>query len=139
VVMDITGYFTADSSGLKFYPVTPYRVLDSSGGQGLTGAFSSGTPRTLTVGGTGGPGGVPIAAIGIAGNMTLITPSSAGYAFIAPTISGTPKSSTLNSTAHVTVANGFDVSVASGKLALIWVGISGSTANLSLDINGYWK
>jgi alpha-tubulin suppressor-like RCC1 family protein len=139
VVLDITGYFTADSTGLKFYPVNPYRVLDSSTNSGLTGPFATGTAQTLAIGGTGG-GGVPTDARGIAGNLTIVGPSTAGYAFIAPTIGGTPSSSTVNANANTNTANGFDVSLdGSGNDALIWMGGAGSTANLQLDIYGYWK
>jgi hypothetical protein len=140
VIFDVTGYFTADTTGLSFYPVAPYRVLDSITGKGLTGTFATNAPRLLAVGGTGGAGGVPADATGIAGNLTLVNPSSYGFAFAAPSISGIPTSSTVNSGAHVTVANGFDVALAgTGELALIWSGTAGSSAYLQLDVTGYWK
>jgi alpha-tubulin suppressor-like RCC1 family protein len=136
LIIDITGYFTADATGLHFYAVDPYRVLDSSSGVGLSGAFVSGTARTLAVGGTGD---TPADAKGIAGNLTLVNPSSNGYAFAAPSIVGVPSSSTINSNAGLTAANGLDVSLdASGNLMLFWGGSAGSTANLQLDITGYW-
>jgi hypothetical protein len=140
VLLDITGFFTADATGMLFYPIAPYRVLDSSTNLGLTGPFATGTAQTLPVGGSGGAGGVPSDAKGIAGNFTVFGPSTNGYAFIAPSISGSPSSSTVNATASYAVANGFDVSLGSGNVMLIWVGnAGGSTANLQLDINGYWK
>ena len=140
VIFDVTGYFTHDASGLSFHPVPNYRVLSSSSGKGLSGAFTSGHVRMLAVGGTGGPAGVPMDAAAIAGNLTLVYPSSNGYAYAADAMSGTPKSSTVNTTIHVTVANGLDVKLnALGQLALVWVGTTGSTANLQLDITGYWK
>jgi hypothetical protein len=140
VILDITGYFTTGSSGLQFFAVDPYRVLDSAGGTGLSGSFATATARSLAIGGTGGTSGVPAGAKGIAGNLTLILPSSAGYAFIAPSISGPVSSSTVNANSGVSVANGFDVSLdGSGNVMLVWVGVVGSTANLQLDITGYWK
>ena len=48
-------------------------------------------------------------------------------------------SSTLNSTTGLTVANGFDVALSSGKLSIVWMGTTGSKANFSLDVTGYWK
>ena len=48
-------------------------------------------------------------------------------------------SSTLNSTTGLTVANGFDVALSAGKLSIIWMGTTGSKANFSLDVTGYWK
>jgi hypothetical protein len=136
VIFDVTGYFTTGATGLRYYPITPIRDLDSTSGKGLSGSFISGTARVLTVGGLGG---VPTDAKGISGNLTLLRPTSAGYGFIAPTISGTPASSTLNSTTGLTVANGFDVALSSGKLSIIWMGTTGSKANFSLDVTGYWK
>ena len=141
LILDVTGYFTADSSGLSFYAVDPYRALDSSTGVGLTGAFTSNAARTLVVGGAGGSAGVPADADGIAGNLTVVSPASSGYALIAPLISGAPSSSTVNAIAGYDVANGFDVSLdGSGQVMIIWVGnVPGSHAHLQLDINGYWK
>jgi hypothetical protein len=140
VILDVTGYFAADASGLRFYPVTPYRGLDTSTNLGLTGSFTTGTARTLAIGGLGGSAGVPTDAKGIAGNLTVVRPSTVGYAFIAPSISGTLSSSTVNANAGVDTANGFDVSLnGSGQVALIWKGQTGSAANLQMDINGYWR
>ena len=133
VIFDVTGYFTAGAGGLRFYPITPIRDLDSTTGKGLSGSFTSGTARVLTV------AGVPSTAAGISGNLTLLKPGSAGYGFIAPTITGAPTSSTLNSTAGLTVANGFDVALSAGKLSIVWMGTTGSKANFSLDVTGYWK
>ena len=136
VIFDVTGYFTAGTGGLRYYPISPVRDLDSTTGKGLSGSFATKTARTLTVGGLGG---VPTDAAGISGNLTLLKPGSAGYGFIAPSIVGAPASSTLNSTTGLTVANGFDVALKSGKLSIVWMGTSGSHANFSLDVTGYWK
>ena len=136
VVFDVTGYFTSDSSGLHYYPIVPARYLDSSGGKGLAGAFASKASRSLIVGGIGS---VPAGAAGISGNLTLINPSSNGYAFISPTAIAAPTSSTVNSNTHVNCANGLDVPLSSNKVALIWMGTAGSSAQLQLDVTGYWK
>ena len=140
LVIDVTGYFRAGLAGLQFYPIAPYRLLDSTLNKGLAGPFGTGSPRTLGVSGTGGTSGVPSGATGIAGSLTLVSPTSGGYAFAAPLIGGTPTSSTVNAPARMRIANGFDVALdAFGRLMLIWVGSGGSTAHLQLDIDGYWK
>jgi outer membrane protein assembly factor BamB len=136
VIFDVTGYFTADFTGLDYYPIAPVRLLDSSTNKGLTGLFISKTSRPLTVGGVGD---IPADAQGISGNLTLVGPSSAGFAYINPTPISAPASSTVNAAIHATAANGFDVSLSSGNLSLIWWGTVGSTANLQLDVTGYWK
>ena len=137
VILDITGYFTPDGTGLSFHPVVPARVLNSAANVGLVGPFSHNVGRTMVIQGLGQ---VPTGAAGIAGNLTLVAPSSGGYCFVAPSLSGTPKSSTINTSAGVTAANGFDVALdGAGQLTLIWEGAAGSTANLQLDITGYWQ
>ena len=136
VIFDVTGYFTASLTGLRYHPITPVRLLDSAKGKGLAGKFVSRTSRTLAVGGIAA---IPADAKGISGNLTVVGPTSAGYAFVSPTTVASPTSSTVNATAKQTVANGFDVALSSGKLALIWMGTAGSTANLQLDVTGYWK
>jgi outer membrane protein assembly factor BamB len=136
VIFDVTGYFTADLTGLLYHPIAPARYLDTSTNKGLPGAFTSSTSRSLTIGGVGA---VPADAAGISGNLTLVDPSSAGYGFVSPITVASPTSSTLNAPALGTVANGFDVALSSSDLALIWVGTIGSTADMQLDVTGYWK
>jgi large repetitive protein len=136
VIFDVTGYFTADLTGLRFHPIVPARYLDSSINQGLSGGFGNRTARQLTVGGLGA---VPADAAGISGNLTVVNPSSAGYAFISPGRVDAPTSSTVNVAIHQTAANGLDVALTGGRLWLIWVGTTGSTTHLQLDVTGYWK
>jgi hypothetical protein len=137
ILFDVTGYFTADQTGLAYHAIVPARILDSATNVGLTGAFTAGTSRTMAIAALGQ---VDAGALGISGNLTLVSPSSRGYAFAAPSITGTPTSSTVNTTAGVTAANGFDVALdGTGHLVLIWIGTTGATANLQLDITGYWK
>ena len=136
VIFDVTGFFTTAQTGLKFYPIAPVRDLDTSTGVGFSFSFVSGEPESLTVAGFGG---VAANAAGIAGNLTILNPSSNGYAFISPTTVATPTSSTINISANKAGANGFDVALSTGSLAIIWVGTVGSTADVALDVTGYWK
>ena len=142
VIFDVTGYFTAGMGGLKYHAIMPVRVLDSSKNIGLSGSFSTGsnpvsTKRTMLIGSSHG---VPSDAAGISGNLTLIQPTVNGWAFIAPSITALPNSSTVNGNAYTNTANGFDVALsATGYLDLIWKGTTGSHANLQMDITGYWK
>ena len=137
VIFDVTGYFTAGTGGLSYYPIAPVRVLDSSVSLGLSGTFASRSARLFTIGGTAG---VPSGAAGISGNLTVLSPSSAGWALVSPEIVATPTTSTLNVASGHSEANGFDVALgASGHVALEWAGTTGSSANIALDITGYWK
>ena len=138
VIFDVTGFFTpAGSGGLAFYPIGPARYLDSAGNKGLNGAFTSSTARSLTIGGVGD---IPSDAAGISANLTLVTPPSPGFAFAAPSIVGTPTSSTVNAVVGQSIANGLDVALdPTGHLYLIWVGTPSTKAHLQLDVTGYWK
>jgi hypothetical protein len=83
---------------------------------------------------------VPAGAAAISGNLTLLTPTSNGWALITPEIVASPMTSTVNASAGHSEANGFDVAIGtSNHVALEWAGTVGSTANLSLDITGFWK
>ena len=137
VIFDVTGYFTAGAGGLSYYPIAPIRVVDSSKNLGLSGSFASRTSRLFTIVGTTG---VPAGAAGISGNLTVLGPSSAGWALVSPEIVAAATASTVNAAAGHSEANGFDVALgSSGHVALEWAGTTGSRANLSLDISGYWK
>jgi hypothetical protein len=90
----------------------------------------------------GGVGEIPSDAAGISGNLTVWSPSTAGFAFIGPVMVIRPPSSTLNTGAYVSVANGFDVKLSSttnGRVATVWDGYAGSTATVTIDVTGYWK
>ena len=134
VIFDVTGYFTSGAGGLSFHGISPVRVLDSSGSMGLTGPFASRTARLFVV------PGVPAGSSGIAGNLTLLLPTANGWALVSPEIVASPASSTVNASSGHSEANGFDVALGStGQVALEWAGTTGSTANLALDVTGYWK
>jgi hypothetical protein len=82
----------------------------------------------------GGVDAIPADAAGISGNLTVVNPSSNGFAFISPAVVASPTSSTLNAVATKSIANGFDVALKVGGLYLIWCGTAGSKANLQLDV-----
>ena len=136
VIFDVTGFFTATATGLHYYPITPARYLDTSTGKGLSGKFANKVSRSLTLNGVGA---IPAASKGISGNLTIIGPTSDGYAFISPNPVASPTSSTVNTNTAVNCANGFDVGTSGGKVAIIWAGTTGSTTNLQLVVTGYWK
>ena len=136
VIFDVTGYFTADTTGLSYHPITPVQALDSSTNQGLAGAFATGKARTLALGGVGG---IPKDAAGISGQLIIVGPTSSGWALISPAPVPAPTTSSLNTTSKVNCANGLNVPLRSGGVALVWVGTAGSKANLQLAVTGYWS
>jgi hypothetical protein len=137
LVFDLTGYFTADATGLSYFALQPIRVLDSRAWLGTSGVLWTNEPTTVAVADSGL---VSPSALAISGNLTIVGQSSAGYAFTGPTASASPSSSTLNAPKGDTRANGLDVALSpTGEVGLVWVGRSGSWANLILDVTGYWK
>lgn len=63
-----------------------------------------------------------------------------GWALVSSAIAANPTTSTVNAPKGHSEANGFDVALgATGQVALEWAGTTDSTADLSLDVTGYWK
>jgi hypothetical protein len=122
--------------GADFVPVNPNRILDTRTGNGLSGRFKTGVPRSFQV---TGRGGVPANATAVTGNLTVTQQTSAGYLFIGPTASSSPTSSTLNFPKGDNRANGVTVKLSgTGKLAVVLKGSAGSTAHALFDVTGYF-
>jgi hypothetical protein len=142
-IFDVTGYFTADDTGATFYPLAePKRLFDSrEPGQGV---FVAGDIRKFDVAGREVDGTVPVPAdaLAVTGNLTLVGPSSRGWAYVGPTITdpSTWTCSTVNASPGDTRADGVTVKLADdGSLSLVWYGPSGSTAHLVFDVTGYYR
>ncbi|HEV7810636.1 MAG TPA: hypothetical protein VGO64_08550, partial [Candidatus Limnocylindrales bacterium] len=138
VIVDITGYFTAGSTNGTYTTVTPSRILDSRGaGLGLIGRFNAGTGRSLQV---TGAGGVPAGATAITGNLTVVNQQAAGYLSVTPDVPvGTPPSSSLNFPVGDVRANGLTAALnAAGQLAITYTAPAGKTADVILDVTGYY-
>jgi hypothetical protein len=138
VIFDVTGYFTPDTTGATFFPVTPFRVLDSRNDTGVTaGKFAANAPRTFAVRG----GAVPNTAIAVTGNITVTGQSSMGYLYIGPDAVSLPTSSSLNFPIGDNRANGVTVQLATdGTLSVTYVGLPGTqTTDVVFDVTGYFS
>jgi hypothetical protein len=141
VILDVTGYYVPDLTGLHFYPLNPGRILDSRAGvanSGLTGLFSSSIPRNLV---TTGHWGAPTGALAVTGNLTVVGQTTRGYASITPDLDSNPATSTLNFPLGDTRANGVTVPLnTSGWMALVYKGTSSAArTNLIFDVSGYFQ
>jgi hypothetical protein len=136
LVLDVTGYFTPDTSGATYHPVTPGRVLDSRTGLG-SGTFQMGVPRSFQV---TGHAGVPSNATAVTGTLTVASATGAGYVSLTPTSQAKPTSSTLNFPTHDVRATGVTVKLGSGgKLWATYRALHTSdTAKLVFDVTGYF-
>ncbi|MGA3058028.1 MAG: S53 family peptidase [Candidatus Limnocylindrales bacterium] len=137
VIFDVTGYFTPDMSGAKYFPLTPTRLLDSRDGTGLAGASSSHVARPFQV---TDRRGVPATATAVTGNLTVTQQTSLGFLYIGPIAANNPTSSTLNfplgddRAGAVTVALG-----AGGTLSATYAAPTlGPTAHVIFDVTGYF-
>jgi hypothetical protein len=133
-IFDVTGYFTADTSGAKYTPLTPTRVLDTRSGTGLSGAFGSHSARTFSV------GGVAANTSAVTGNLTVTGQTSLGYLYIGPNATDNPTSSTLNFPLGDDRANGVTVALGSGGvLSVTFVApTAGPTTQVIFDVTGYF-
>jgi hypothetical protein len=136
VIFDVTGYFVPGTSGAKYVPLTPSRLLDTRSGTGLTGAFSSHGARTF---GVTGRGGVPSGSTAVTGNLTVTSQTSNGYLFIGPNPTNDPTSSTLNFPVGDDRANGMTVALGGGNLSVTFVAPApGPTTQVIFDVSGYF-
>ncbi len=138
VVFDVTGYFTADTTGAAYVPLNPTRLLDTRNGTGgLAGPFGSHLARSFGV--AGGASGVPSIAVAVTGNLTVTGQTSAGYLFVGPVATNNPTSSTLNFPLGDDRANSVTVALGSGTLGITFVSPSpGPTAQAIFDVTGYF-
>ena len=139
VIFDVTGYFTADTSGAFYVPLTPARILDTRNGTGgIFNPLSSHSAQSFAV---GGQGRVSSSAIAVTGNLTVTSQTSNGYLFIGPTATNNPTSSTLNFPVADDRANSATVALsgAGGSLSVTFVAPGpGPTANAIFDVSGYF-
>lgn len=140
VILDVTGYYLDDLSGLHFYPVNPGRILDTRAGaanSGLTGGFSAASPRQLA---TAGHWAIPTDAQAVTGNLTVTGQTGAGFAAITLASEAAPTTSTLNFPVGDNRANGVTVALSgTGSLWLVYVAAHGKTTQLILDLSGYFR
>lgn len=117
VLLDVTGYYTADTTGTSYFTVAPKRVLDTRSPTGGTGSpLTPGETRALRV---LGMAGVPTTGVtAIVANVTAVNPTGAGYLSVYPS----PKSSTSPGTSTVN----FPARTNTANLAVIPVGADGN-------------
>ena len=136
LVLDVTGYFTPNTSGDTYHPLAPARVLDTRKSIGLAGKLVAGTPRTFTL---WGHGGVPTTAKAITGNVTVVNSTSSWAVYIGPAPVAKPATSSINFTAGQIAGNSLTVALSSkGTLSATFMGSGGATTDLVFDVTGYY-
>ena len=136
LVFDVTGYYTADSTGARFTPLAPVRLLDTRSGNGLSGPISANAPATFSI---GGRGGVPGNATAVTGNVTVTDETLSWAVSVGPNPDPAPTTSTLNFNTGDVKANGLTVALSTtGTLSATYISIAGNTTDLVLDVTGYF-
>ncbi|MEO5884815.1 MAG: hypothetical protein ABIQ58_04800 [Candidatus Limnocylindrales bacterium] len=141
LVLDVTGYFTADDAGSGYTSLTPARFLDTRVVTGATGgaALQPDVPQAIRVGGrTVGSMEIPLAAVAVTGNLTVTGQTGSGYLALTPTAQAAPATSTLNFPKGDVRAN--NVTVPLGSEGRVWAVYKGSGgAHAVLDITGFYR
>jgi hypothetical protein len=139
LIFDVTGYYLAGTTGLRFYPLNPARIMDTRFNTltQLFGAFNANVSRTLV---TGGHFGVPGNAKAVTANLTVVGQTKAGYVGITLAPTPTPPVSSLNFPLGDVRGNGVTVPLNSvNDMVLIYKASSGAKTHLILDLTGYFR
>ena len=138
LVVDVSGYFTVDSS---FVSLLPARLLETRTGPGLgtvDGAFNGGglVPRGGTVQlQVINRGGVPANAGTVVLNVTATAAVGSGFVTVYPCDQARPLASSLNYVGGQTVPNAVLAKVGAGGLVCLFVSES---THLVADVDGYF-
>jgi hypothetical protein len=125
-------------------PTAPARILDTRSGVGLDGSFVSPTTRALQVTGeietaVGVTSVVPEGATAVLLSVTVVEPQAAG--FVSVGAEPEPTTSNVNVVAGDIVASSVTVALpADGSIDLVYsaFGATGPTADILVDVNGYY-
>jgi hypothetical protein len=136
LVFDVTGYYTADTSGDNYIPMAPARLLDTRAGNGLSGKLSANVPATFQV---SGRSGIASNATAVTGNVTVVNETYSWAVFLGPVATANPSTSTINFNTGDVVANGLAVALGSGgTLSATYISNAGNTTDLVFDVTGYF-
>jgi hypothetical protein len=136
LVFDVTGFYTADSSGAVFVPIDPVRMLDTRVANGLGGKLAANTPATFSV---AGRPGVPSNAIAVTGNVTVVNETFSWAVFLGPDPIASPPTSTINFNLGDIKGNGLTVALSGGgSLSATYMSNAGNTTDLVFDVTGYY-
>ncbi|HEV7519267.1 MAG TPA: hypothetical protein VGR07_23505, partial [Thermoanaerobaculia bacterium] len=123
-----------------FYTVSPCRLADTRQAAGPEGGppLAAGATRVFTVGGLCG---IPAEATAISVNVTVVNPGAAGFFTLYPPGAPRPLVAALNFQAGQVRTNNAIVPLAGMPpgLAVFYGGAASATADVVLDVNGYFR
>jgi hypothetical protein len=143
VLFDVTGYYLPGTSGARFVPLVPNRILDSRYANGFSGKLQTDRPRSFTAANRAANDpsrNVPTSAVAVTGNLTVTGQTRAGWLTVSPISSPRPPTSTLNFPVGDNRANGVTVALGSGSVAVVFNGARTSdTTHAIFDVTGYFE
>jgi hypothetical protein len=121
--------------GTTLVPITPQRVLDTR--PALANRFAHGIPRTWQVAGVGA---IPVNAVAVTGNVTVVGQTGAGYVSVTPRPTSTPTSSTINFPLGDVRANNVTIPLGpDGTLSAVYVASAADRrTHVIFDVTGYF-
>ncbi|MFF9842821.1 FlgD immunoglobulin-like domain containing protein [Streptomyces sp. NPDC013740] len=129
LLADVAGYYTGDTTGSAYRPVTPTRLMDTRNGTGVAKA-KVGANGTVTLPVTE-PG-----ATAVVMNVTATNPTATSFVSVHPYGTTRTAASNLNFTAGQTVPNLVVVPVKDGKVTFY---NKYGSVDLIADVAGYFK
>jgi hypothetical protein len=123
--------------GGTYVPITPERVLDTRSNIGLSSRFAHGVARSWQVTGIGS---IPLDAVAVTGNVTVVGHTGAGHVSVTPRPTNTPTSSSINFPLGDVRANNVTIPLSpTGKLAAVYISSAGKLTHLVFDVTGYFR
>lgn len=137
LIVDIVGFFddgglSTTIGGTRFHPITPQRIVDSRSAKGVPGPLGKGKTDTISA-----PTSVAddfTAALAM--NVTAVSPSVATFLTFWPS-GDRPNASTLNPSAHQTVANAAITTLSNSNTFDAFNSLG--TTGLIVDVGGFYE
>jgi uncharacterized protein (DUF1800 family) len=125
------------AQGTSFYTVKPCRVLDTRGPGGPFGAPSLAATknRVFTL---AGECGISTRAVSVSANVTVVGPQNPGHLAFAAAGAALPPTSTINFSPGQVRANNAILPVGTAGGVYVYPGFAAGTADLIVDVNGYF-
>jgi hypothetical protein len=143
VIFDVTGYFSPDSSGALYVPVTPNRIVDSRVSKGFAGPLYLYKPKTFyavnrTVSNLST--NIPSSAVAVTGTLTVTRQSAGGWLSLTQNPIGHPTTSTMNFPRGDNRATGITAPLwSAGRLSITYGGSTGlNNCQVVFDVSGYF-
>jgi hypothetical protein len=130
IIIDVNGYFRSSSTGNRFVPMTPARLVDT---RSNAAPLAAGEVRAFAVEGVGG--GAPSSATAVALNVTAISPRDFGYLSVFPCDRPATDVSNVNFRPNENRPNSALVPTAADGTICV---VSTVDTGLLIDISGYF-